>query len=178
MTAAPDSSPSPAPARSRWPVVLLASAALVTAAVLGAGLVGQHDAATSSGAVRRLSWTLSRRGLPYDPTANVVEFSLNVALFVPGAFAAALLWPRVRWWQWVLVALVVSAGIETVQGAFLPGREAQVRDLCSNTLGGALGAGAAVLLRRAVPALRPGPADRSATVVRPDPADEVARRGG
>lgn len=133
--------------RSR-PVVIGASAALVLAAVVGAVLVFQPDAATASGAVRRLAHVLAGGGLPYTPTATVVEFSLNVALFVPGAFAAALLWPRVRWWRWALVGLAVSGCIETVQGVFLTNRDAQVRDLVSNTLGAALGAGMALAARR------------------------------
>jgi glycopeptide antibiotics resistance protein len=128
--------------------VLGAAAALVLAAVIGAVLVFQPDAATSSGALQRLSRMLSDLGLPYERTAQVVELMLNVALFVPGAFAAALLWPRVRWWQWVLLGLAVSVGIETVQAVFLPDRDAQVRDLVSNSLGAALGAGVPITLRR------------------------------
>jgi len=134
--------------RSRG-LVLLAAAALGLAAVVGAYLVFQPDAATSSGAVQRLAHAIASLGVPYTPAAEAVEFSLNVALFVPGAFAAALLWPRVRWWQWVLVGFLVSAGIETAQATLLPDRTAQVRDLVSNTLGAALGSGAAVLVRRA-----------------------------
>ena len=170
--------PGTSPHRRPWPVVLGASAALLLAAVLGAVLVFQPDAATSSGAVRSLAHRLTDLGVPYTPAAEVVGFVLNVALFVPGAFAAALLWPRVRWWQWVLVGFAVSAAIEVVQGAFLPAREAQLQDLVSNTLGGATGAGVAVLLRRGVPALRRAPARGSATVGASAPADQVARRGG
>jgi len=68
-------------------------------------------------------------GIPYHRASDVVGFSLNVALFIPGAAAAALLWRRVRWWQWVLVGFAVSAGIETMQGLFFASREAEVRDL-------------------------------------------------
>jgi glycopeptide antibiotics resistance protein len=55
----------------------------------------------------------------------------------------------VRWWQWVLIGLLVTAGIETLQGVFLRGRDAQLHDLVANTLGAALGSGAAVVWRRA-----------------------------
>jgi glycopeptide antibiotics resistance protein len=138
-----------APPRRSWRVAVLAGVALAVAAALGAYLVFQPDAATSSGAVLRLSRILYRHGVvPYARAADIVEFGLNVALFVPGAFAAALLWPRVRWWQWVLVGLAVSAAIETVQGVFLPARDAEPRDLVANTLGAALGAGAGLVLRR------------------------------
>jgi hypothetical protein len=119
--------------------------ALLAAAVLGALLVFSPSASLSAGAVRSISRALQAEGLAYGAVAPVVGFVLNVALFVPGSFAAAMLWRRVRWWQWVLIGLLVTAGIETVQGAFLEGREAQIHDLVSNTLGAALGSGVAVL---------------------------------
>ena len=115
------------------------------AATAGAWLVFQPDAGTSSGVMQRVARVLVDRGVPYEQAAGVVGFVLNVALFVPGAFAAALLWPRVRWWQWVLVGFAVTVSIETVQGVFLPRREAQGIDLVANTLGAALGAGVGML---------------------------------
>ncbi len=136
-------------------------AALLAAAVVGALLVFSPSASLSAGAVRSISRALQAEGLAYGAVAPVVGFVLNVALFVPGSFAAAMLWRRVRWWHWVLIGFVVTAGIETVQGAFLQGREAQVHDLVSNTLGAALGSGAAVLWGRhrgARPSTRERPA--------------------
>ena len=126
----------------------VASAALALAVVVGAFLVFQPSAATSSGAIIWLSRRMVDLGIPYHRASDVVGFSLNVALFVPGAAAAALLWRRVRWWHWVLVGFVVSAGIETMQGLFFASRDAEVRDLVSNTLGAALGSGAVILWRR------------------------------
>ena len=125
-----------------------AGAALVLAAVVGAFLVFQPSAATSGGAIQSLSRLFADLGIPYRQASGVVEFALNVALFVPGAAAAALLWRRIRWWQWVVVGFLVSAAIETLQGLFLDGRDAQPHDLVSNTLGAALGAGVARLVRR------------------------------
>jgi glycopeptide antibiotics resistance protein len=133
-----------------WPVVVVAGLALVLAAVLGAYLVFQPGAATSSDAVNHLAKLLFDLGVPYARAADVVEFTLNIGLFVPGAFAAALLWPRVRWWQWVLVGFAVSGAIETVQGVFLPSRQAEWRDLVANTVGAAVGAGLGLLLHRVV----------------------------
>jgi glycopeptide antibiotics resistance protein len=129
----------------------VASAALALAVVVGAFLVFQPSAATSSGAIVWLSRNIADLGVPYHRASDVVGFSLNVALFVPGAAAAALLWRRVRWWQWVLVGFVVSAGIETMQGLFFASRDAEVRDLVSNTLGAALGSGAVLLWRQGRP---------------------------
>jgi len=130
-------------------VVLVAGVALAVAAAVGAYLVFQPDAGTSSRAIQGPSRWLQDLGVPYRRAAGVVEFALNVALFVPGAAAAALIWRRVRWWQWVVVGLVVSAGIETLQGLFLAGRDAQPHDLVSNTLGAGIGAGLGIVVRRA-----------------------------
>jgi glycopeptide antibiotics resistance protein len=118
------------------------------AAGIGAFLVFQPDASTSNGAVHGLARYVYRLGAPYAQAADVVQWALNVALFVPGAFAAALLWPRVRWWRWVLTGLAVSAAIEALQAAFLPARTPEARDLLANTLGAALGAGLSLALRR------------------------------
>ncbi len=128
--------------------MLAAGVALVLATLGGAYLVFQPGGSTPSDAVQSLADVLAGLGLPWQWASNIVEFALNVALFVPGAFAAALLWPRVRWWQWVLVGFAITASIETLQGVFLDSRTPQVRDLVSNTLGAALGSRAAVLCQR------------------------------
>ena len=130
----------------------------MVAAVVGAFLVFQPSADTSSDAIQALSRFFADHGIPYRRASEVVEFGLNVALFIPGAAAAALLWPRVRWSRWVLVGFLVSATIETLQGLFLDGRNAQLHDLVSNTLGAAIGAGLARLVRPHL--VRPGGAPR------------------
>jgi glycopeptide antibiotics resistance protein len=127
----------------------VAGAALVLAVVVGAFLVFQPSAATSSGAIVFLSRRMADIGVPYRRASDIVGFALNVALFVPGAAAAALLWRGVRWWQWVVAGFLVSLAIEATQGLFLAGRDAEVHDLVSNTLGAGIGSGAALLwLRR------------------------------
>ena len=128
---------------------VIAGAAFILALVVGAYLVFQPGADTASEAIQWFSRLFVDLGIPYQRASGVVEFVLNVALFVPGAAAAALLWRRVRWWQWILVGFLISAGIEGLQGFFLASRDAQVRDLVSNTLGAALGSGAVLLWRRA-----------------------------
>lgn len=97
--------------------------------------------------VRRLSRVLVTAGLPWPVATGIADASLNVALFVPGSFAAALLWPRIHWWQWVAVGYLVSAFIEWMQWLFLVDRTAQLTDLVANTAGAALGAGLCVVLR-------------------------------
>ncbi|MEV7828507.1 VanZ family protein [Microbacterium enclense] len=78
-------------------------------------------------------------------TLDLVEFVANVALFVPlGMLVIA--W-RGRWWHGILIAVVVSAAIETIQLLFLPTRVADVRDLVANTAGATLGVALALRVR-------------------------------
>ena len=74
------------------------------------------------------------------------EFLLNMVLFAVPAWLAAMVWPRVPWWAWTLLALVASTGIELTQGRFLP-RNADWLDVVANT-GGALLATAALAVWR------------------------------
>jgi hypothetical protein len=142
MTAASHRAPT-----SRRPL-LVASAALAAAAVVGAVLVFTPTPELPGMVVHRLSRVLVTAGLPWPVATGIADASLNVALFVPGTFAAALLWPRIQWWQWVAVGYLVSAFIEWTQWLFLVDRTAQVTDLAANTAGAALGAGLCVALRR------------------------------
>jgi len=77
----------------------------------------------------------------WPPTAwvtfDVVEFTANVALFVPLGMLV-LAWGG-RWWQGILTAAIVSSGIETLQLLFLPTRVADARDVAANTLGAVVG---------------------------------------
>lgn len=75
-----------------------------------------------------------------------VEFALNVAMFVPPVAVAALLLPRIRWSEWVVIAFVVSGVV--VQGFLLPDRSATFSDVVANTLGGLIGALAVSATRR------------------------------
>ncbi|MFC6152906.1 VanZ family protein [Nocardioides yefusunii] len=76
-----------------------------------------------------------------------IEFLMNTILFVPLTFLASLVWPRVRWSEWVVAAFVISCSIELFQAVVLDARSAQYPDVVSNTLGGLVGAvlGAGVL---------------------------------
>src|SRR3546814_3602942 len=75
-----------------------------------------------------------------------VEFAANIALFAPLGALVTLVFRR--GWAGVVVALVLSAGVELAQ-TLLPGRLASPRDVLANVLGAAVGAAAVLVLRAA-----------------------------
>lgn len=82
-----------------------------------------------------------------------MEFTANIIMFVPvGALAW---WWRPSVWRNVLVGLVCTVFIETVQGLFLPHRVADARDVFANTSGALIGSAAcwviAGIMRRNTP---------------------------
>lgn len=80
------------------------------------------------------------------------DVALNLLLFVPLAAGLALLgWP---WGRIVAACAVLSLAVETTQYLVVPGRDASLSDVLTNTGGGAIGA---VLARRLDLLLAPGP---------------------
>ena len=100
--------------------------------------------------VGSLLHTVLRALHSWSPTAwisfDVVEFTANVAMFVPLGILV-LAWGG-RWWYGILIGTVLSAAIETIQLLFLPTRVADVRDVVANTVGAAIGVGIALFLGR------------------------------
>ena len=129
---------------------LLLLAALGLGLAVGAYLVLDPEGSVPSTAVGGVTRTLLGAGVPgWVADGDVVQFVLNVALFVPPVFVAATIWRRLPWWGWAGLGLLLSGAIEVTQGLFLADRTPQVADLVSNTLGAAVGAGASrVHLRR------------------------------
>ena len=66
-----------------------------------------------------------------------VDVLLNTVLFVPFGLALGLM--RVPWPRVVVMALIVTAGIELSQLTIISGRDASLSDLLTNTAGAALG---------------------------------------
>ncbi|AXE39731.1 VanZ family protein [Acidipropionibacterium virtanenii] len=69
--------------------------------------------------------------------APPLEFTANIVMFVP---VGAVAW----WWRRsvprnVVVGLVATVFIETIQGLFLPHRVADPRDVVANTAGALIG---------------------------------------
>ncbi|MCU1439823.1 MAG: VanZ family protein [Rhodoglobus sp.] len=78
-------------------------------------------------------------------TFNVLEFAANVAMFVPIGLFFVLLLGRRQWWLAVVLAVVLTLGIEFAQ-RFIPNRVSDPRDIMSNSAGAIVGVLAALLL--------------------------------
>ena len=90
---------------------------------------------------------MHRRGVPWQVNYSVVEFSANVALFLPlGALIALIVKPRL-WWLSGVLGLVLSFCVELGQYLFLPQRYASVYDLASNTVGALVGGAIVAVVR-------------------------------
>ena len=98
-----------------------------------------------------IDW-LQVNGAPGWVRYDLVEFTANIALFVPvGLFVMIMAGAR-GWWLAVLVGFAASCTIELGQLIFLPDRFATRSDVLANTLGAAVGAVLGLaLLRRTRP---------------------------
>ena len=67
-----------------------------------------------------------------------VDVTLNIILFVP--MGAALVWAGLSWQRAALACALLSFGIESLQFSLIPGRDASISDLLTNSIGGMLGA--------------------------------------
>ena len=85
---------------------------------------------------------------------GAVDVVLNTLLFVPLGLALTLVGVPSR--RVVLTALLTSLGIEALQFAIIPGRDASLSDVLTNTTGGAIGALLALQWRRL---FLPGPSE-------------------
>ena len=74
----------------------------------------------------------------FSPMYVALEFSANVAMFVPFGMLVWLALARPRWWIVMLLGFATTVTIELVQGA-LPSRYSTLSDVIANTLGTAIG---------------------------------------
>ena len=120
--------------------------------VLGLYLVGMAvavawpDGWAVNRAVVDVHYRLVGLGLrpPWGPDGTAVL--LNVVACIPPVAAAVVLIPRVPWWAWVGVGLLLSVSVELAQG--LIGRATEVTDVLANTGGALIGALLGLALRR------------------------------
>lgn len=78
-------------------------------------------------------------GLPFGIRPGVVAAAANVALFVPVGFLSASILPRGFRWLSAVLSFFLTTSIEVLQALFLPERDGNVRDIITNTAGGAIG---------------------------------------
>ncbi|MDN5896150.1 MAG: VanZ family protein, partial [Nocardioides sp.] len=118
--------------------VLLAAYAvyLLTAAYL----VFWPQPDTPAGVVADIAESLASIGISWISSA-MIEFLLNVVLFVPLTLLGVLLWPRWSLLLWVILGIGGTVLIESLQYAALPDRSAAVKDIVSNSLGPQIGVG-------------------------------------
>jgi len=102
------------------------------------------------GSISRLLDLLHGYGVPDWLGYVVLEFSANIAMFIPLGFLIFFVLPRSRWWLALLICPALSITIEVVQGVALSQRFATVSDVIANTLGGIIGVLLALGLRRLV----------------------------
>ena len=106
------------------------------------------------GAGRLLS-AITRR-IPFL-TYDVIEFTANIALFVPfGVLLALLLSGRSRWLV-LPIAMAVTLTIEAGQAVFLAERTASIGDVVANASGVLVGLGAVLLGEQREELTRNGP---------------------
>jgi glycopeptide antibiotics resistance protein len=79
-----------------------------------------------------------------------VEFSANIAMFMPLGFLLVLILPRQMWWVAPATGFAASCAAEVAQALFLPNRFATIEDVISNTSGAILGAVIALAIRAVI----------------------------
>ncbi|TFD22102.1 VanZ family protein [Cryobacterium sp. TMS1-13-1] len=107
------------------------------------------------GSISSVVLWLRAHGVPAWLNYQSIEFSANIALFVPVGLLAVLLAGTRRYWIetliGTLIGTLISCTIELGQLVFLPERFATVNDVIANSLGALLGTLiAAVVLRVAL----------------------------
>jgi glycopeptide antibiotics resistance protein len=78
-------------------------------------------------------------------TYNGLEFTANIAMFVPVGLFFLLLLGRSYWFVAIFAGVVLTFAIETAQ-IFLPARVSDPRDLMSNSIGALIGVVAALIV--------------------------------
>ena len=134
---------------ARW----LAAAYLLTLALIAFWPTPVDRAA--HGTIATVLARLHAHGVPDWFNYTLVEFTANIALFLPVGLLGVVLLGSARWWLAVLAGFTASSLIELGQLIFLPARYATVMDVLANTAGATLGALAALALLAAVTARSP-----------------------
>jgi len=100
--------------------------------------------------ITRLLEILHRHGVPEWFGYAKLEFTANIAMFIPLGFLVALTLPERAWWVAMLLIPAFSGAIEYAQGEWLAARFSSGWDVAANTLGGYAGAVLAYLFRTVI----------------------------
>lgn len=87
---------------------------------------------------RLFAW-LYRHDAPRWLDYGFLEFSANIALFIPMGLFVVILAGAHRWWLGIVAGIAASSGIEIGQFLFLPSRFATLTDVAANTAGAVAG---------------------------------------
>lgn len=101
-------------------------------------------------AIERVLSILHRNGVPEWFGYRWLEFSANIAMFVPLAYFLSLVFPTRFLWLALPLVPALSVVLETLQFFVLPARFATVNDVIANTVGGWVGVAAAAATVAAV----------------------------
>ena len=93
---------------------------------------------------------LHRNGVPEWFGYSKLEFTANIAMFVPLGFLIGLALPQVVAWLGLLLLPALSGAIEFTQAILLADRFATVEDVIANSIGGWIGLLIAFVLRAMV----------------------------
>jgi glycopeptide antibiotics resistance protein len=123
--------------RSR--LLLLAAGAYVSALALVGLWKTPVDRNVAVVDLAPVAWMTDRLGLQPWQGYALVEFTANIALFVPLGVLLLLWWRHRGWLHATAVAFGTSLTIEVLQQLLRPERYASASDVVANTLGGAVG---------------------------------------
>ena len=117
-------------ARALLPVYLLVVAFIVFSP--------SDDTGPSTGL---LGWVLERLDelrTGFEPGYVVLEFTANIAMFVPFGVLVRVAFARLPWWAVLALGFATTVTIELIQST-LPSRYSTLSDVIANTLGTAVG---------------------------------------
>ncbi|MDJ0376234.1 VanZ family protein [Cryobacterium sp. PH31-L1] len=94
-----------------------------------------------------VTW-LHAHGMPNRFGYDTIEFTANIALFIPVGLLVVVLAGARRWWLGPVAGAIISAMIELGQLVLLPERFATVNDVIANSLGALFGTVLALIVLR------------------------------
>lgn len=95
----------------------------------------------------RVLTVLHSFGVPEWFGYDKLEFTANIAMFIPLGFLLGLALARKAWWLAIFLLPAFSGGIEFMQGIALDERVSTIYDVAANTIGGYIGLLLAMIMR-------------------------------